>query len=123
MSGLLEAFRTAYLANNEAFNRHDFETAFASLPDDVVWETLPELVDREPIEGKAGVIAAFHELLEQWPDWHLDVQDISEPSPRLIQVRFHATGTGAASGARTALDVLQEWDFRGPSLRIREYLA
>ena len=123
MSKLLEAFRTAYLVNNEAFNRHDFDTAFAALPDDVVWETLPELVDRAPIEGKAGVIEAFHNLLEQWPDWHLDVQDISEASPGLIQVRFHAPGTGAVSGAQTALDVLQEWDFRGTSLRIREYLA
>lgn len=123
MSDLLDAFRASYMANNEAFNRLDFETAFAALPEDVVWDTFPEIVDLSLIEGKEGVLDFFRAIAAQWPDWRVEVEDISEPERGLIRVRCRATGTGAVSGAATETVFNQDWDFRGQPLRITERLA
>ena len=123
MSGLLEAFRESYAASQDSFQRHDFETTFAGLPDDVVWEPFSEIVDVERLEGKRRVLEFFEAIVEQWPDWRTEIQEISEPEPGLIRVHFRATGTGAVSGARTETDVHQEWDFRSQPLHVREYLA
>ena len=123
MSALLEAFRRNYLASQDAFRRHDIQATFAELPEDAVWEPAPEIVDRTLYEGRAAVIAGFQELVAEYPDWRTDVRDITEPEPGLIRVHFRATGTGVISGARTHMDVHQEWDFRSRPLHVREYLA
>jgi ketosteroid isomerase-like protein len=123
VSELLEAFRASYLANNEAFNRMDFETAFANLPDDVVWDTLPEIVDWRLLKGKQDVLDFFQAIASQWPDWRVQVEDITEPEPGLMRVRCRASGTGALSGAATETIFNQDWDFRSQPLRITERLA
>jgi ketosteroid isomerase-like protein len=123
VSTLLDAFRESYMASQDSFRRLDFETTFANLPDDVVWEPLPEVVDWRRLEGREDVIQAFREIAEQWPDWRTEIDDITEPEPGLIRVRFRASGTGSVSGVRTETDVHQEWDFRSEPLHVREYLA
>lgn len=123
VSGLLDAFRENYLASQAAFRRHDIEATFADLPEDAVWVPIPELIDGAPAVGKPAVLALFRQLIEQWPDWRTDVQEITEPEPGLIRVHFRAIGTGGFSGAKTATDVHQEWDFRSSPLHVREYLA
>ena len=123
MSKLLEAFTQNFQANQEAFNRHDFETAFAALPDDVVWEPMPQVVDRGRLEGKAAIIEAFHALVDVWPDWRTELVGITEPTPGLIQMRFRGIGTSKLSGIRTETLFIQEWDFRAQPIEIREYPA
>jgi len=123
VSGLLEAFREAYMGTQDAFQRHDFEAAFADLPEDVVWEPLPEIVDVGRLEGKERVLDFFRAVREQWPDWHTEIQEITEQEPGLVRVRFRATGTGAVSGVRTETDIIQDWDFRSQPLHVRETLA
>ena len=123
MSNLLDAFRAGYLRTHDAFQRHDFESAFANLPLDVVWESLPEIVDVRRLEGKDDVLAFFRAIAEQWPDWRTEIKDITEPEPGLIRVEFRAIGTGAVSGVRTETDVIQDWDFRLRPLHVRERLA
>jgi len=123
VSGLLEAFRRNYAANSEAFNRHDFVAAFAAAPDDLVWEPMPQLVDRQRLEGKAAVIEAFRGIADAWPDWHTELLEMTEPTPGLIQLRFLGRGTAKISGVPTETRFVQEWDFRAEPLTVREYLA
>ena len=120
---LLEAFRESYMASQDAFQRHDMRATFSGLPDDVGWEPLPEIVDRERIEGREAVIASFEQLVAQWPDWRTEIKEITEPEPGLVRVRFLASGTGSVSGARTQTEVLQDWDFRSQPLTVRERMA
>ena len=121
--GLLEAFTRDYLESQDAFRRHDFEAAFAGLPEEVVWEPAPEIVDRAALNGKRAVLEFFEAVIDQWPDWRTDVQEITEPEPGLIRVRFRAYGTGSLSGATTNAEMHQEWDFRSQTLHVREYLV
>ena len=96
--GLLEAFSRDYLSRQEAFRRHDFEATFAALREDVVWEPVPEMVDRVQVRGKAAVLEFFHALVQQWPDWRTEVREITEPEPGLIRVHFIASGRASAYG-------------------------
>ena len=121
MSQLLDAFKRNFEANQAAFNRHDFETAFAALPDDVIWEPMPHVVDRDRLEGKRAVIDAFRALAETWPDWRTELAEITEPTPGLIQMRFRGIGTSQLSGVRTETQFIQEWDFRSQPMEVREY--
>lgn len=123
MSKLLDAFRENFEANQAAFNRHDFERAFAALPDDVVWEPMPHVVDRGRLEGKAAVIEAFRGLAETWPDWRTELIDLTEPTPGLIQMRFRGIGTSSLSRVPTETLFIQEWDFRAQPMEVREYPA
>ena len=123
MSELLEAFRRNFEKGHDAFNRHDFETAFASLPDDAVWEPVPDLVDRGRLEGKQAIIDAFREILDLWPDWRTELVEITEPLPGLIRMEFRGRGTTKRAGVAAENHFFQEWDFRARPMQIREYLA
>jgi hypothetical protein len=122
VSNLFDAFQRNYAASAEAFNRHDFEAAFAASPDDLVWEPMPQLVDRERLEGKAAIIEAFRMITDAWPDWNTELIDMTEPAPGLIQLRFIGRGTAKLSGVPTETRFVQEWDFRAQPVTVRERL-
>jgi 2-amino-4-hydroxy-6-hydroxymethyldihydropteridine diphosphokinase len=123
-SDLLRAFRAGYEANHEAFNRHDFDAAFARTPEDVEWRTVQEIPGvPDVMHGRDEVIAFFRETLQEWPDWHTELEGFEEPAAGVILVAFVAHGTGRVSGASLSNRVVQAWDFRSPPVRVTEYLG
>jgi 2-amino-4-hydroxy-6-hydroxymethyldihydropteridine diphosphokinase len=123
-SDRLRTFRARYEATHEAFNRHDFEAAFARTPEDVEWRTIQEIPGvPDVMRGRDEVIAFFRETLNEWPDWHTELEGFEEPAAGVILVAFVAHGTGRVSGASLSNRVVQAWDFRSRPLRVTEYLG
>jgi len=121
-SGLLGAFRAGYQVRHDAFNRHDFEAAFAQTPEDVEWRTIQAIPGvPEVMRGRAEVIAFFRDTLQEWPDWHTDIEGFEEPAPGVILVTFVAQGTGRISGAAMSNRLVQAWDFRSRPLQVTEH--
>jgi 2-amino-4-hydroxy-6-hydroxymethyldihydropteridine diphosphokinase len=120
-SSLLRAFRATFESKGDAFNRHDFEAAFAELPEDVEWTTIQDIPGVDVMRGRDAVIAFFRELLETWPDWHTRSLGYEEPAAGVILAAFEGTATGRASGIPVSTPFVQAWDFRSQPLRIREF--
>jgi len=117
----LEDFRRAYLASNEAFNRHEFETALAGLHPDVEWETFPGTPGVERLVGRDAVIQGFHDLVAQFPDWRVEPQEFTETGDAIL-VRNVGVATGRASGTPVRQPFTQVWEFRdGLPIRVREF--
>ena len=117
----LEDFRRAYLASNEAFNRHEFETAFAGLPPDFTWETFPDSPGVDRLEGLDAVMQGFHDLVALFPDWRVEPQEFIEAGDAIL-VRNVGVATGRASGTPVRQPFTQVWEFRdGLAFRVREY--
>jgi hypothetical protein len=120
-SELLQRFRSNYKASNEQFNRHDFDAAYANVPEDVEWRTLIEIPGAPDLmRGRAEVVAFFEEILNEWPDWWTRPTRFTEPLPALILVEFDAGGTGRTSGIRQSIHLVQTWDLRDRPLRVTE---
>jgi ketosteroid isomerase-like protein len=118
----LEVFKRAYLVANEAFNRQDFEAAFASFDPDFVWETIGGAPGPERTQGRPGTIDGFRELIAEFPDWHVEPQEFIE-APEAILVRNIGTATGGKSGVPVRQRFTQVWSFRnGRPARVREFV-
>jgi ketosteroid isomerase-like protein len=118
----LEVFKRAYLVANEAFNRHDFEAAFASFDPDLEWETIAGAPGPERTQGRPGTIAGFRELIADFPDWRVEPQEFIEAAEAIL-VRNIATATGGKSGVPVCQPFTQVWSFRnGRPIRVREFL-
>ena len=71
------------------------------------------------LDGKEGVLDFFRAIAAQWPDWRVEVEDITEPEPGLIRVRCAARPAPVrVSGAATETIFNQDWDFRSQPLRV-----
>ena len=117
----LEAFKLAYLASNEAFNRHDFDAAFAGVHPDLEWETFPGTPGVERLQGRRAVIEGFHDLLGEFPDWRVEPQEFIDGRDAIL-VRNIGTATGRRSGMPVRQSFTQVWTFRdGRPVRVREY--
>jgi len=118
----VEVFKRAYLVANEAFNRHDFEAAFASFAPDLEWETFAGAPGQERLQGRDGTIEGFRELIAEFPDWRVEPQEFIE-TPEAILVRNVGTATGGKSGVPVRQPFTQVWSFRnGRPIRVREFL-
>ena len=118
----LDAFQRAYLVANEAFNRHDFESAFFGFHDDLEWHTVANTPGVTVVYGREGVIRAFRDLLEEFPDWRVEPQEFIEASD-VILVRNVATATARESGVPIRQPFTQVWNFsNGAPIRVREFL-
>jgi 2-amino-4-hydroxy-6-hydroxymethyldihydropteridine diphosphokinase len=121
-SPLLRAFRAGYVESQDAFNRHDFETAFAQLPQDVEWRTVHDIPGvKDVMRGPAEVVAFFEEILETWPDWATQAESFEEPAPAVLLASLHAHATGRISGVPVQTGFVQVWDFRSTPVRVTEY--
>jgi hypothetical protein len=121
-SDALEAFRRAYMRNNEAFNRHDFEAAFERMPPDCEWHVMG--TEQQVVAvGPKQVRGLFEDLTRTLPDYRVDPQEFIEVRPGVVVVHNLAIGTGEASGATTRLHFWQLWELpsEGRPMRIREY--
>jgi ketosteroid isomerase-like protein len=118
----LELFRHAYLAANEAFNRHDFDAAFFGFHPDLVWHTVAEVPGPQTMHGRRAVIDAFQRLLDEFPDWRVEPQEFIDGEDAIL-VRNIAVATGRESGVPIRQPFTQVWTFcEGRPVRIREYL-
>ena len=103
---LLERFRTNYFAFVEAFNRRDLEAAFARTPRDFVFDisrgitalTTADMLSPAVMHSREELIAFYRDWIEQFPDWHAEVEGFAEPTPGVLLVTFTAHGTGRVSG-------------------------
>lgn len=125
MSERLDAFRTAYLAAVERFNAHDFEGAFAGLPEDLEWHALTEWAEVETpvLHGRAELTAVYSELIRDFPDWRFAAERFEQVNERFFAVRAAVTASGRASGVPVSHSVTQlyELDATGRVTRVREF--
>jgi hypothetical protein len=126
---LLERFRTNYLAFVEAFNRRDLEAAFSRTPRDFVFdisggwmfEGAVDMLSPAVMHGREELIAFYRDWIEQFPDWHVDVEGFAEPTPGLLLVTFTARGTGRVSGVPTDSRITEVWDTRSRPIRVSQH--
>ena len=119
----LDAFRSAYLVANEAFNRHDFDGAFFGFHPDLVWETDVNVPGPQVFRGREGVAEAFTGLLEEFPDWRVEPQEFIEADEAIL-VRNLGIARGRGSGVPIREPFTQVWEFsEGRAIRVREFLA
>jgi ketosteroid isomerase-like protein len=124
---LLEGFRASYLHFAEAFNRRDFEAAFAPIPPDLVFNTVvaerAEALAGElrELHGREELIAFFHDWVEEFPDWRLDVERFANPTPGVIFVTSTVHGTGRSSGVPVVRRFTEVWDMRSRPIRVSQH--
>ena len=126
---LLERFRTNYLAFVEAFNRRDLEAAFARTPRDFVFDVSSGITGLAGIDmlspgvmhGREELIAFYRDWIEQFPDWHADVEGFAEPAPGVLLVTFTAGGTGRVSGVPIDGRITEVWDTRSRPIRVSQH--
>ena len=118
----LEAFEHAYSMANEAFNRHDFESAFRGFDPELEWETVASVPGPAHLRGRRAVIEGFRELVSELPDWRVEPLEFLEVGDAIL-VRNLGTATGGQSGVPVRQPFTQVWSFRdGLPIRVREFL-
>lgn len=120
-SSPLEIFREAYGRAADAFNRHDFETAFSGLPEDVEWHPLPAIPGAHLLRGREAVASWFRGVVLEFPDYRNAGWDVSEISQGIFLAHFKTVATGRTSGLAVAQDGFQVWDLMREPWRIDEY--
>jgi len=125
MSEELDLFRAAWLYGTERFNEHDFEAGFAGIPEDLEWH--PREIWQPMggvIRGREELIRNYHELVADFPDWHIEALEFLELGSGVFAVRALATAEGRASGIPVHQEFTQVWETdpveRRP-IRVREY--
>jgi hypothetical protein len=118
----LAQFRDAFLAGNEAFNRRDFDTAFAGLAPDCEWYSVAYATERVLV-GPEQVSRFFEqEIFGTFPDWRTDPVHFLQAEDGVYVVLLLGRGTGGASRAPTRLDLAEVWELReGVPVRVQEY--
>ena len=118
----LEVFRRAYLVANEAFNRHDFDAAFAAFHPELEWQTFAGAPGLLHVRGRRRVIEGFRELVAEFPDFQVEPQEFIDGGDAIL-VRNIGRATGRTSGVPVNQTFTQVWTFRGGRpIRVREYL-
>jgi ketosteroid isomerase-like protein len=117
----LEQFRAAFLAGNEAFNRGDFERAFAGLAPDCEWHPLAYATERVLV-GSEEIGRFFEqEIFATFPDWRNEAVRFLAASPGVFVILHRGRGTSRVSHVPTGVDLGQVWELRdGVAVRVRE---
>lgn len=118
----LDQFRAAWLAGNEAFNRRDFATAFATLASDCEFHSLAYATERLLV-GPEQVCRFFgQEIFGTFPDWRTDPVHFLQAGDGLFVVLMRGQGTGGTSSVPTRVDLAAVWELRkGVPVRVREF--
>jgi ketosteroid isomerase-like protein len=111
----------------DAFNRGDFEKAFADLAPDVEWHLLPWLLETGTLRGRDAVISYFSGILDG-VNWHVEsLEFIDAGGGRIV---IHQRGRAAGKSTRIAteqgiIDFFQVWELRddGRVASVREFDA
>ncbi len=105
-----------------AFNRRDWSSV-SVLPDDVEFQPREDLPDPSSRRGGAEIRRYFEELIEQFPDYRIELIGVEDPGGDVAVFLWHSMGTGAASGISADTYIRQSVEFRdGRVVRIEEKL-
>jgi hypothetical protein len=131
----LRQFRVTFLARNEAFNRGDFATAFALIPEDCEWHVWAGFLGGGTTYGEGDVrgtvrlvggdeVGRFfeREVFEAFPDFHDEPVRFLAAAEGVFVVLHRAHGSGDASGVPISVSHGQVWELHdGMPALIREY--
>jgi hypothetical protein len=73
------------------------------------------------MHGREELIAFYRDWIEQFPDWHVDVEGFAEPTPGVLLVTFTARGTGRVSGVPIGRRITEVWDTRSRPIRVSQH--
>lgn len=109
--------------SQEAFNRGDYEAAFAGLSEDVVWESGDWIVDGGVMQGRQAIVD-FFERMPDAGDWIVHVQSVEALDDTTMLVHQRGRMSGRTTGISDEMDFVQLWEF-GPNgvSRLREFRA
>jgi ketosteroid isomerase-like protein len=106
----LSAFREAYMAGNRAWNEHDFERAYAGLPEQVEYQLSRSWPNARSLRGRHEVVAFFEGFHEAFPEVETSVHEFVAVDERTIVTGLQVTGTGRGSGATVEMELWQVWE-------------
>lgn len=87
------------LAGIARFNERDFDGASESFAPEIEWRTgIQPLLGSEAARGREEVLAFWHETVEGFDDFRIEVLGTEEPAPGRVIVELRYRGRGHASG-------------------------
>ena len=111
-SEFLRAFREGFEQGNRAWNAGDFRTAYATLPDQLVYRLAPIWPEARVLRSREEVIEFFESFQETFPDARTASHEYLEGDHGAVVAGFRVTGTGRASGAEAEMEIWQVWEIR-----------
>jgi ketosteroid isomerase-like protein len=102
----------AYRDGNTAFNRGDFEAAFAPLDAHVEFHLPPVFPGAEVLRGRAAVIDYYRDAHSEWDDVHLWTPEIKHASARSIVSTYSLVFRGSETGLGFEMHGTQSADVR-----------
>ena len=106
----------------DALNRRDMEALGEGADPGYEWVVAREHPDATTHKGIDAAVAYLADWLQTLPDLHVEIDDIEERGDVVLTV-IRLTGSGAGSGAETAVRTAMVSTFRdGTPLRTEEYL-
>lgn len=105
-----------------AFNRTDYETAFAGVADEVVWEFGDWVFDAGEIHGRDALLR-FYARMRDAIDWKVEVIDVREVGVGRFLVHLAGVATGRTTGISEGIDfyAIYELGPAGQVVRVREF--
>ena len=82
----------------DAVNRGDMDAWLGFLSPEVVWESLPLVGFRDVYRGRAEAREWIEQLLEDFEEVHLEIEEITALSDDRVLIVSRATGRGRGSG-------------------------
>ena len=111
-SEFLRAFREGFEQGNRAWNAGDVKTAYAALPDQLVYQLAPTWPEARVLRGREEVIEFFESFQETFPDARTASHEYLEGDHGAVVAGFRVTGTGRTSGAKAEMEIWQVWEIR-----------
>jgi ketosteroid isomerase-like protein len=105
-----------------AYNRGEWQDAFAAVADDVEWVVAREHPSTRTVHGPAELRAYHEDWQATLPGLTIDVTELEEHGDAVLSV-CRLRGTGAGSGAEVGVEIAFISRFRdGKLMRVEEFL-
>ena len=106
----------------EAFNRGDFDTAFAGIADDFEFHPDPSVLDRRVVRGRDELIAYMRSARDAFPNWGFEPQEYIDAGASKLIVRGMLGGVGGGSGLEVRIEAFMVYETEGGVLaRLYEF--
>jgi ketosteroid isomerase-like protein len=118
----LDAFIEAHRRGQVHFNRGDYKSAFAGLPDDVQWHNAADLLESGVISGRDALVAYF-ESGQDAGDWEVHAQEFDDLGNGRVLIRQRGKSTGRTSRITGQREFFQVWTVGDDGLvhEVREF--
>ncbi len=118
----VDAFAKAMRVAQRAFNKGDFETAFAGLDPNVEWHSGSWVLDGGVLAGREEVIRLFVRALDAG-DWQVEAVEFIDAGEGCVIVHQRGRSVGRTTRIGGTMDFFQLWE-TGPDglvVRVREF--